>query len=260
MARLKLGVHLGSLRQPFKQALHTAAQLGATGVEIDARGEVRPEDLTDTGVRQIRKLLDDLGLHVAAVRFATRRGYDVTDDLDRRIDATRRAMQMAYRLRAPVVVNHVGRVPADETDPRWEVLVASLTDLAHWGDRVGALLAAQTGTESGADLARLLAALPEAAVGVDLHPGRLVSAGFDPLEVIAAVGGAIRHVHAADGSRLMAGTRAVEVPLGRGLVDYAALLGALEEHNYQGYFTVERLQSADPVAEVATALEFLRSL
>ncbi len=85
-------------------------------------------------------------------------------------------------------------------------------------------LAAQTGAEDGRDLARLLAALPEGAVGVDLDPGALVVNGFSPLEAVEALGPRILHVHARDGVRDLARKRGLEVPLGRGSVDFPALL------------------------------------
>ena len=43
-------------------------------------------------------MLADLNLQVSSVYFPTRRGYGVTDDLDRRIEATKSAMDMAFEL------------------------------------------------------------------------------------------------------------------------------------------------------------------
>ena len=74
MLQIKLGIELASLRLPLKKGLLTARELGAEAVEIDARHELRPEDLSRTGVRQVRKMLDDLNLRVSAVSFRTRRG------------------------------------------------------------------------------------------------------------------------------------------------------------------------------------------
>ncbi|MEC8473389.1 MAG: TIM barrel protein, partial [Planctomycetota bacterium] len=111
MAELNLAVRLSALHLPFRRALESAARLGATSVEIDARTEIQPSQMSDTGLRQLRKMLDDLNLKVAALRFQTRRGYDSLDDLDRRIDATKDTMKLAYRLGSPVVVNSIGQVP-----------------------------------------------------------------------------------------------------------------------------------------------------
>ena len=69
MLEPKIAIQLKSLRQPFKKALQTAHELGAKAVEIDAQADIRPKDLTGTGVRQLKKMLEDLHLKVAAIGF-----------------------------------------------------------------------------------------------------------------------------------------------------------------------------------------------
>ena len=75
MLQIKLSVELACLKLPFKKALLMARELGAEGVEIDARHELRAEELSQTGIRQVRKMLEDLNLRVSAVAYRTRRGY-----------------------------------------------------------------------------------------------------------------------------------------------------------------------------------------
>ncbi|MFV1964790.1 MAG: sugar phosphate isomerase/epimerase family protein [Pirellulaceae bacterium] len=260
MPALKIGIQLASLRLPFKKALHTAADLGASAVEIDARGELRPQQMTRSGVRQIRKMMEDRNLTVSAVTFRTRRGYNVTDDLERRVDATKGAMRFAADLDASVVVNRVGRVPDQPTADDWEPLVEALSDLGAYGQRVGAWLAAETGSEAGVDLARLLDALPAGSVGVNLDPGNLIVNGFSAAEAVAAIGSHVLHVHAKDGLRDLAQGRGVETPLGQGAVDFPEILGALEEHNYRGYYTIVRDAAQNPVQEIGQSVQYLRSL
>ena len=47
----------------------TARELGAEAVEIDLRNELSADDLSRTGVRAVRKMLDDLNLRVSAITF-----------------------------------------------------------------------------------------------------------------------------------------------------------------------------------------------
>ena len=54
--------------------------------------------------------------------------------------------------------------------------------------------------------------------------------------------------------------RGLETPLGRGSVDFPELIGVLEEHNYRGYFTIERRHTSDPVTEIGHAVQYLRNL
>jgi sugar phosphate isomerase/epimerase len=257
---LRIGVQLASLQLPFRQALHTAGELGADAVEIDARQQLKPRELTQTGLRQLRKMLEDRNLRVCAVSFRTRRGYDVSDDLDRRIEATKDAMRLAYRLGAPVVVNHVGRIPTETSEPAWDLLVQALGDLGHFGQREGAFLAADTGAEDPTLLARLIEAMPAGGLAVNLDPASLLINGFSPREAVRVLGRHTMHVYARDGVRDLARGRGVETPLGRGSVDFPELIGALEEFDYHGHFTVGRPGASDPISEFGQAVRYLRAL
>jgi sugar phosphate isomerase/epimerase len=257
---VKIAIQLASLKLPLRKGLMAASRLGASAVEIDARGELRPQDVTGTGLRELRRLLEDHNLRVSAVGFRTRRGYDVPEEAERRVAATKAAMKMAADLRAPVVVNQVGRVPDEPEGAGWNQLVQALSDLSLYGHHVGALLAAQTGSESGADLARLIAALPDQGIGVDLDPGNLIINGFSPLEAVESLAPNILHVHARDAVRDLARGRGLEVPLGRGTADFPALLGALEDRQYRGYFTIAREDADEPEVEIGNAVKYLRNL
>jgi sugar phosphate isomerase/epimerase len=257
---IKVGIQLASLRMPLKEALHTASRLGAQAVEIDARNQLKPEEMTRTGVRQLRKMLDDRNVRVCAIGFRTRRGYDNSEDLERRIDATKDAMRLAFDLGARVVVNNVGQVPADKESRGWQNMLDSLSDLGRYGQHVGAMLCAETGSESGADLLRLIQALPPAALGVNFDPGNLIINGHSASEAIRALAPYVMHVHAKDGVRDLAQGRGVEVALGRGSVDFPELLSVLEEQPYNGYFTIERENANDPIFEIGEAVKYLKAI
>ena len=93
--RIRPAVRLACFGLPFRKALIRAAELGAEAVEIDARHELQLGEMSQTAIRQISKLLNDHGLHISALSFNTRRGYNVMADLDRRVAATRQAMLLA---------------------------------------------------------------------------------------------------------------------------------------------------------------------
>jgi len=116
------------------------------------------------------------------------------------------------------------------------------------------------GGEDAPDLRRLLDALPAGTLAIDLNPGGLVANALSPQEVVRAVGSDIRHVWANDSVRDLARGRGLAVELGRGSVDYPALLGALEECRYQGNFTIVRDDSGNPVEEFGHAVQFLHNV
>jgi len=264
---LPVGVRLDSLRLPFKRALKMAAQLGADAVEINGRDHVRPSALSGTGLRQLRKMLEDLRLKVAAVAFPTRRGYHVADDLERRIQATKAAMDMAYALGARVVTNHVGYVaPVEGTeseaiaDPSQSILREALMDIGRHGQHCGAFLAARTGGEEASTMVRLIESLPAGFLTVDFDPGNFIVNGFSASEALTELAPHVLHVHARDGVRDLARGRGLEVPLGQGTVDWCELLAVLEQQRYSGYLTVERTESGNVVAEVGDAVAYLREI
>ncbi len=267
MLTLRIGIQLAAFRQPLKQALQTAAELGVEAVELDARHTFKPRELSATGIRQFRKLLDDLHLRVCAVAFPTRRGYDVAEGLDARVAATKEAMQMAYQLGASLVINQVGFVPplpdkdssaADRR--RWQTLVEVLTELGQFGQRCGARLAASTGSEAGADLAALLSQIPEGYLAVNFDPGNLIINGFSAAASLQALAKDVAHFHVRDAVRDLARGRGLEVQVGRGTADFPQLLAMLEEHDYRGHLTIARAESADPAGDARQAIQYLKNL
>lgn len=260
MPEIKIGVKLANLGLPFRKALPVAASWGVQGVEIDARGEFRPDELSATGLRQIRKLISDYNLKLCAIGFRTRRGYNVADGLQARIDATKGAMRFAYQLGATSVINQVGPIPLQRHGPEWDLLLDSLTDLGRFGQKTGALLAIETGAESGEHLASLIEALPSGSVGINFDPGNLIVNGFSANDAVAALGRYTLHVHAKDGVRDMSQGRGVEVCLGRGSVDFPLIMASLEEADYRGYYTVERDNARDALEEMRLAVAYLRQL
>jgi len=235
------------------------AEVGADAVEIDARGDFSPASLSHTGRRQLRKILDEFRLRAAAVSFYPRGSFHDQRELDRRIDATKAAMQLAADLGASVMVTRLGRIPADRDAPERAILIEVLADLGRQGQRVGALLAAKTGTDDPRNLADLIRQLPEFSLGVDLDAGSAAAAGFSPVETAAMLGASILSVHATD-ARTNSGPPTEYLPLGRGDVDFPALFGALDEQDYRGYFTVGAAGVGDPADEISRSVQFLRRL
>jgi sugar phosphate isomerase/epimerase len=261
VTNLRIGIQTRSLRQPLRRALVTAARLGADGVEIDARTELPPSQLSQTGLRQFRKLLDDYRLCVSAVAFPTRRGFGDREDLERRVVATQAAMRMAFDLGANVVILQPGHIPASYDDPAVATIIESLTALGMFGERVGARPALLPGGETPAELLRLLSKLPDGLVGIDFHPAAILQAGQVPAATLDVLGPHILHVHACDAVPVGGPGRIQEVDLGRGIADLPALLGQLTaQFDYASWVTVERRDTPDPVTSIGNAVEYLRSI
>ena len=258
LAELKIAVRIDSMKMPTRQALETAARLGANAVELNAKNGINPSSLSDTGLRSFRKMLDDLNLRVAALRFPTRRGYDHVPDLDRRVDATKQMMLLAYRLGSPVVVNSLGTIPESTDDVRHETIKAVVDDLGRYGAKVGSFFAAETGTESGERLMAMLESSEDGYVGVALNPGQLIINQFELRSSVEAVSSRVQLVAAIDGVLDLSAGRGISVPLGQGIAEFPELLGILEEHQYRGHFVVGRPESG--FDELNQSIQYLRHL
>ncbi|QEF99060.1 Xylose isomerase-like TIM barrel [Stieleria maiorica] len=258
MAELNLAIRIDSLGLPLKRALDVAAQMGIRSVELNARREIHPESLTDTGLRHLKKLLDERNLSVASLRFQTRRGYDNPQDLQRRIEATKAAMKLAYKLGSAAVINSIGFVPDDENDPRYEALEAVLSDLGRYGAKVGAFLAAETGAETGESLATLLEKDEDGFVAVALNPGRLIVNRHGVTEAVKALKERIQVVCATDGVLDLAAGRGLHVPIGEGTADFPQIFATLEDVGFRGPCIVGREDSSLP--ELQQGVQYLGNL
>lgn len=260
MPALKLGIALAGLRLPLKRALPVLAEWKVNSVELDARTEFRPKELGLSAIRELRKVLQDYSLKVGLMAYHTRRGYATQDDLEARVEGTKAAMKLAAALGCAAVSNHIGLVPDDAESAEWKLLTEVLADLGKYGQHVGATLCAQTGPQPAASFAKLLAVLPLGSLGIDLCPGPLLVYGHEPTEYANQLGTHIRHVHANDAVQGFGLSRGRIVALGEGAADWPALLGALQERDYRGDFTLEATGTDDPREELESGIRYLRGL
>jgi L-ribulose-5-phosphate 3-epimerase len=260
MKRVKIGIRLESLGLPLRRALDEAVRMGAGGVQVDAAGDLSPNKLSETGRREFRNLLRARNLELTALGCPLRRGLDVTEDQQPRIEHVRKVLSLSYDLGPRVVVVQAGQVPEDADSPRARVLRESLLALGSYGDRVGTVLALETGLESGAVLGEYLQRFDTGGLGANLDPANLLLHGFDPYESARALRGRIVHGHAKDARRASPSRAAQEVPLGHGDIDWMRYLEVLDEVEYRGWLTVERASGDNRLADVADGVAFLRRL
>ncbi len=260
MNAVKLGVNLESFGMPLRRALAAAQQLSVIGVQIDAAGDLAPQRLTQTGRREFRNLLRAHNLELTALNCPLRRGLDVAENQEGRIDHVKNVLSLAFDLGPRIAIVQAGRVPDAEAldDPRGRLLTEALQTLGAHGDRTGTTLALETGLESGEALAAYLKRFDTGGLGVNYDPANLLLNGFEPFAAARALRGRINHAHAHDASQARANRAAQEVPLGHGDLDWLALFGLFEEIEYHGWLVVEREGGTDRAQDVAAGVAFLR--
>ena len=248
------------LAADFRQALDIVRDFGVGGIEVDGRHGVDLLTLTDTGIRQIRKWLDDAGLRVAAVAFPTRGGYADEDRLEARVAATKQALAKAWRLGATVVLGRLGEIPPADT-PAWQLLIDVLADIGRASQQAGASFCAEAGQAGPEDLQRVLAAVPAGSLQLDLVTGGLLVHGHDPAAAAATLASDLGFVHVTDAMPGAFAGHGRAVPLGTGQVDLPAVLATLEERGYRGWVGLEATATgrSEAAAELAAAVARLSS-
>jgi sugar phosphate isomerase/epimerase len=256
---LRLAVATRCFAQPLKSALLLASQFGATGVQLDARNETKPSEMSATGRRQFTHLLAEVGLAVASLDFPLRRPLWDIERLDARIEALKETMEFAYQLKARTVTVRLGGLPDESDKPGLGLLQTVLNDLARHGNRVGVMLAVGQGREPAPRLVEVLRTVTEGPIGVNFDPAAAMTSETSPAEALQGLGDLVAHVMVRDATRDFDGNGR-EVPVGRGEVPWVELLALLQEMNYRGWLTVDRTQGEDRAGDAGRAIQFLKSV
>src|SRR5262245_41817530 len=275
---MRIAVHLGSLVLPLRAALDQAARLGAAGVQVDAAGDLSPEKLSGTGRREFVNLLRSLNLQLSALNCPLRRGLDIAEDQQPRLERVQKAMALSYDLGAKITIVEMPRIP---DEPKEEpaapasvgglllaaaplaanpakVLLESLNDLGKFGDRVGAGLALEIGLDPADKVAAYLARFDCGALGVNYDPANMYLNGFDPIQSLTPLHGRILHVQARDARRSGVSRTGAEATLGAGDIDWMTLVAVLASLEYSGFISVKRDSGEQRFADVAHGVTFLR--
>ncbi len=281
---MKLGIITDCLkRSSLEDALHDAAELGISGVQMYATsGQFSPEVLDGERIRYYKSLLHTFGLEVSALcGDMGGYGFEIAEDNAHRVEKTKRIIDLACELETHVVTTHIGVIPADRTHPRYSVMCSALQDAGRYAHAHGVTLAIETGPEIAPTLKRFVEDAGEG-VGVNLDPANFVMVtGQDPAEAVRLLGGHIVHTHAKDGKKLhdrltpedvyhafaVGGIDALnactgfeELPIGQGSVNWDEYLSALRAVGYDGYLTIEREAGPDPYEDIRAAVAFLKNI
>jgi sugar phosphate isomerase/epimerase len=258
MKSLKIGIVVGSTGLSLRSALLTAARCGAQGVEIDATGELAPDALTATGRREFRNLLRSYDLELAAVGVPIRRGLDVAEDLQPRIERIRKSMQLAFDLGAGRVVVACPKLPDDAAAPRAQLLRESLSALGAYGDRVGCVVATEIGFDPATKVRDYLATFGTGSLRVTFDPANFLLHGHDPCANLHPLAGLVAHVHARDARSAGLNRGLQEVPVGAGDVDWMALTATLQVLEFDGFMAVKRDFGDNRLNDVVNGVAFLK--
>lgn len=258
MCAWNIGVMVESFRLGVRAGIEKASDLGADGVQIYCtEGEMEPGNMSTEKRLEFADFVRDHGLVISALCGDLGKGLLNAETNEWVVPKCKEFVDLAVELGTRIVTTHIGHLPKNEYSTEWRIGVPAVREVADYAADRGVSFASETGCEAPDVLRRFLERVGSPGIKVNYDPANLVMDGFDHLGGVRILGDCIVHTHAKDGVRLADGTGR-EVPLGQGGVGFPKYLDALEAAGYKGFLTIEREVGADPVADVAAAIEFLR--
>jgi sugar phosphate isomerase/epimerase len=264
------------LRFSIEETIARIAALGYTGIELLADvPHAWPAGLLDEQKQSIRSTLSKHNLTISNINaFMMNAVADPRQpywhpswiEPDRhyraiRREHTKRSLQLAHDLGAPHITTEPGGPLADGQS--WqaaaEIFYDELMPCIEVAEKLDVLLLIEP--EPGLFIERFDQYLEFAGridspmVGLNFDVGHAYCVGEDPQDWVAKIAGRTRHYHLED----IAATRVHQhlVP-GRGAIDFAATLAAIQKTGYTGWLTVELYPYIDdPDAAAREAKQFL---
>lgn len=283
---LKIGVIIESFKSGLRSGLESARAMDVDGVQFyAAAGETHYSKLKGRKRSELKHMLDGMGLELAAVcgDFGAH-GFQNKELNIKRVEETKRIMELTHELGAAVVSTHVGVIPENPDEDKYRNIFDACLELGSFAEEAGVTLAIETGPEPAQRLRNFIDGLGfKSGISVNFDPANLVMVcREDVIDAVNTLAPFIVHTHAKDGKNLQpvdpstlyacfAGETAPgefdpgdyikETPLGEGDVPFPAYLQALQQTGYEnGYLTIEREAGDCPKEDIREAVGFLRNL
>ena len=259
MGKRKVGVMIESFRLGVEKGIRKAAEIGADGFQIYVTGgTVSPSAMGRTARQDFVKFVADQGLVISALCADYGTGFLDASKNDEVVEKSKSCVDLAVDLGTNVITTHIGKLPEDDQEPRWQACYEAVAELAYYAESKEVYFATETGPESPEELKKFLDAIDGTGIKVNYDPANFVMGGFDQLGGVKILKDYIVHTHAKDGVRIDGKPK--EVPLGEGQVDFPQYVALLDEIGYDGFLTIEREVGDDPVSDIVRAVNFLRTL
>lgn len=262
------------------QGMEIALQLGVQGVHIGAYGgQLDLEHRSSAERRRIAAQIRSMGLEISClIGWGGNVDLGEEEGLAENIAWGKRLNETAVDVANGLWMAHVGVMPEDTSSSTWRRFRDALGEIATHGEKVGAVLAVETGPEPPAVVRQMIEEVGSPALRVNFDPANLLIwpaylaqkhgrafdfddawRRFNPVEGLKTLIPYVVHVHAKD-SVMRPDATWDEVPLGSGMTNWPELYRIFRDSGYDGYFAIERECGEDAMGDVRRAVQYLRSL
>lgn len=238
--QVSVGMAPPSLAAPLKQAL------AKYGVEATAVMTLGPGRM----VWNFYEGPETIGLLPPATRIA-------------RIDALKRASDLAKACGIGAVHTHCGFIPENPNDPMYPQMVEAIKTVASYCKANGQTFLMETGQETPVTMLRAIEDAGLDNIGVNLDTANLVLYDKgEPVGALDVIGKHVRGLHAKDGL-YPTNPRDLgkETPIGKGRVNFPEVIRSLYRLNYTGPITIEReISGPRQEADIRASKRYLENL
>ena len=158
------------------------------------------------------------------------------------------------------VVTHMGFIPENPFDPKYEGFVETVKTIATHLKQNGQNLLFETGQETPVAILRVFEDSGMDNLGINIDTGNLILYGkANPVDALDVIGKHVMGVHAKDGLNPVNGhDLGVEVRLGDGKANFKEFLPKLYKLGYDGPITIEReITGEQQAADILTAKKLI---
>ena len=186
--------------------------------------------------------------------------------VDYRYDRMKEIMHgsdFAKMLGVDQIATHFGFLPESPTDAQYAPILAAIKHLARHCKANGQYLLFETGQETPVTILRFIEDSGMDNLGINLDPANLILYGkANPVDAVGIFGKYVRDVHAKDGNYPTDGRNlGAETALGKGSVNFPALVAKLKEVGYDGPLTIEReIDGDEQIRDILMAKSMLEEL
>ncbi|MBI5725350.1 MAG: sugar phosphate isomerase/epimerase [Planctomycetes bacterium] len=252
-------------RMPLEQALERVEALGFRHVDLITMAGWQHVDIAaladsfDAESARIQRLLGKHRLTPVAMNFAVGHPHDRTNpaEVKRRLDLAAGVCRMMNAIGVKVASFYPGRKV--ENRPWQDVLegtVKSVGEMLEQAQKFGVRLVVEphfaTPFQTVEQCTGLLNAIPELNVAFDPSHFAMQGIGMDAVKFLFA---RASHVHVRD-----AGPDKMQMPFGKGTVDFAAMAAGLKSAGFKGNYSIEYLpglEDGDVEAEIVKLKSWL---
>jgi len=273
MSTFKIGLTIWSLGKTIsfddlERQLALAKEIGVEGVQLWAVDYDNstpcffdPDRCNAECRRKVLEVVESFSLEVSGLcaQLSGSRGFGGLDDpegLDKRVEKTKKILELASFIGSPIVTTHPGHISEDKRDKTYGIIKKSISEIASYAEDVNAYFAVETGMEHPRVLKMFIEDVSKEALRVNYDPANLLRYGTE--EVINGVrelGKWIVHTHAKDYN-----PKTGRATVGEGLVPWNEYLRELKDQGYNGWLALEDETGIDVINSLKKGRRFLSNL